>query len=974
MPTDRTTTFCQKCSNAYKDKAHLHRCYPDKTKKEIDAEHAKEKVRMMLFTKTRYVESHQIKAAMKAADIPLSLLTNVSKLIGILGHTVIGTQITPDTAMSVPTTVPFSSPSTGSSDSGDTRDEPIIDVSDRVTRQSPSKANAYVDDGEVAGCSYVHQPLHLGDDDNSSDEFPDDAGDTSYKPPARFSVPSPRSGIRYNYANDPLRKKLMTDGLYQEIPSNDPLLQQYARHLKQTVQKSNATEIQQSLVKVARFFFYFQHSIDLTADAPDHIDVNALKNRHRCSDYFARLTASGMKANGVRQYAFHVKKFLDFLISSSQISDAEAQLVTRFMPALQAHISAVQKAVTRDQAAKNVANLVDPSMRPVSLQMVQRAYTDPKVRQDVEDAVSRAKAANEKRRSHQAMREVSSNDHRLVTRYLAGAVIQLCHFQRPGVAANMTVKEFALAMEVGDDGERLIAVIKHKTATSYPACMILSAADFQLMGDYLVFIRGEMPEDADPETSHFFRSPNGKPIPNMSKELERLQTGYAIVSKTTASGALGYTANHARKAMESASRQYYGNGRSAELKSVSDYLTHSENVVRKHYARKTFHEVMAARKCMMAVLNSDAPCHGGETPFDDSASESSSSACSSSAYGSHDVDVDQLDQTYRAIFENRFNSFDSEVPSLADVTGLLSKAGLKQELVERFSRRFIASWMMSRERHVLSEYFASVPTRPSTKADASALIGTLGLRLLRPLAVIKLAKSMPIPTTRCEKRATKQKQATNHDEWLVNRIRDQIWPGLVVRDSVASMGRGVCTTKPFLKGEVVCDYNGMVLQGQAARDYIKRADNDTSIDTSYMYTFKCQDVACVIDCLDEIAYGGMIGRYINHAVTPNLISKPMMISGVPVMVFVAASDILAGADLSFNYGDRSQSAPEWMHDPTGVKTKPTRKRKPLSDDAPSTSKVSRTDGRIPPMWADPVSLRENNAAKKAFINKHFKHA
>ena len=366
---------------------------------------------------------------------------------------------------------------------------------------------------------------------------------------------------------------------------------------------------------------------------------------------------------------------------------------------------------------------------------------------------------------------------------------------------------------------------------------------------------------------------------------------------------------------------------SARTKSVSDYLTHSENVVRKHYARKTFHEVMAARKCILAVLNSDAPCHGGEIPFDDTASECSSSACSSSTYGSRDVDADQLDQTYRAIFEKRFSSFDGKFPPLADVTDLLSKSSLKQELLERFARRFIASWRMSRERHVLSEYFASVPTGPSTNADASALIVTLGLRLLHPLAVIKLAESMPIPTTRCEKRATKQRKATKHDEWLVNRIRDQMWPGLVVRNSVGSMGHGVCTTKPFLKGEVVCDYNGLVLQGQAARDYIKRADNDTSIDTSYMYTFKCQDIACVIDCLDEIAYGGMIGRYINHAVTPNFISKPMMISGVPVMVFLAVGDILAGADLSFNYGDRSQSAPDWIHEPTGMKTtKPTRKR------------------------------------------------
>ena len=786
MPADRTTTFCPKCNKSYKDKAHLSRCFPDKTKEQCEAEHVAEKRRMMSFTAERIIESSKLKTFMQACMLSMSLYPNLAKMAGLLGHTVVGTDdvITPLIATQM--VVNINQDNSGVQPEN-TRDESIF-----VTRK-PVANNLLVEDGEVPQCSSAQSPapVPLGEVDDSSSE----------------------SGVA-------------------------------------------------------------------------------------------------------------------------------SRLVERSMPAMDAHVSAVHKSVRGGQAAKNVANLVDPSTRPVSLQTAQRAYTDPKVKQDVADAIARAKSSNEKRRSHQTLNDVPANDHRLVTRYLAGAVIQLCHFQRPVVASNLTVEEFALAMEVGDDGERLIAVKNHQMATSNPSCMILSKTDYQLMRDYLAFIRGEMPEDDEPSTSLFFRAPNGKPIQNMSKQLDSLQTGYDIVSKRTAAGAHGYTCNHARKAMDSASRSHFGSN-SMELKSVIDYLTHSENVVRKHYARETFSEVMAARQSMLAVVNADGPAVGGAV----GSRECHVDASSSSRFHS---EADRLDTIYRAIFDARFNDFHSDVPSLSIATDLLRKSGLKPDLLVRFAQRYIAAWRTSRERLSVTEHLQSVTTRPSTNAQARALIETLGLRRMRPGAVLNMAKSMPIPTTRREKQATQQRKSTDSDACLRARVVDQKWPGLVVRDSVGSMGRGVCTTKPFRKGELVCDYNGLVMQGQEARAYIRRSNDDTSIDTSYMYTFKCQDVACVIDVIDEDAYGHMIGRYINHSVTPNLVSKPMFLDGKPVMLFLAAEDILAGTDLSFHYGDRSQSAPEWMHTPTEGKTTRTSKRRPAQCVVQSSSTSHSKEGQIPP--------------------------
>ena len=52
-----------------------------------------------------------------------------------------------------------------------------------------------------------------------------------------------------------------------------------------------------------------------------------------------------------------------------------------------------------------------------------------------------------------------------------------------------------------------------------------------MMCDYMIFIRGEMPEDGAAATSELFRTPDGNKVGNFSKELNRLQVAYGIILK-----------------------------------------------------------------------------------------------------------------------------------------------------------------------------------------------------------------------------------------------------------------------------------------------------------------------------------------------------------------------------------------------------------------------------------------------------------
>ncbi|KAJ8978775.1 hypothetical protein NQ317_015499 [Molorchus minor] len=72
-----------------------------------------------------------------------------------------------------------------------------------------------------------------------------------------------------------------------------------------------------------------------------------------------------------------------------------------------------------------------------------------------------------------------------------------------------------------------------------------------------------------------------------------------------------------------------------------------------------------------------------------------------------------------------------------------------------------------------------------------------------------------------------------------------------------------------------------------------------------MYYFKHND-----QHIDATAESGKLGRLVNHSRNGNLITKTMIVDKVPRLALMAKTDISKGAELLYDYGDRSKEALE----------------------------------------------------------------
>ncbi|XP_029903855.1 uncharacterized protein LOC115356767 [Myripristis murdjan] len=147
---------------------------------------------------------------------------------------------------------------------------------------------------------------------------------------------------------------------------------------------------------------------------------------------------------------------------------------------------------------------------------------------------------------------------------------------------------------------------------------------------------------------------------------------------------------------------------------------------------------------------------------------------------------------------------------------------------------------------------------------------------------------------------------------LIRSVMTQRWKGLSIKDFGGDKGKGVIANRRFVKGEIVCDYHGNVIQASEGRAmlgahedgmcylfFFKDGERDLCIDAQ---TFPC---SCHKD-LDTV------GRRINHSSKkPNL--KPVHVllnaDGVnlDVILFKALIDIETGTELKFHYGVNRKS-------------------------------------------------------------------
>ncbi|XP_066552875.1 uncharacterized protein LOC136718966 [Amia ocellicauda] len=144
-------------------------------------------------------------------------------------------------------------------------------------------------------------------------------------------------------------------------------------------------------------------------------------------------------------------------------------------------------------------------------------------------------------------------------------------------------------------------------------------------------------------------------------------------------------------------------------------------------------------------------------------------------------------------------------------------------------------------------------------------------------------------------------------------VETQKWKGLTLATE-EDKGECVFTSRPFKKGEVVCDYHGIPVSRKAGLKLLKISEEGAM---GHLFFFK--NSQSVASCIDAQTFPcpchpqkDTFGRCINHSrVRSNLQPRTvrMEISGdlTDVIVFLAKHDIPVNTELLFDYGVKKSS-------------------------------------------------------------------
>jgi len=122
---------------------------------------------------------------------------------------------------------------------------------------------------------------------------------------------------------------------------------------------------------------------------------------------------------------------------------------------------------------------------------------------------------------------------------------------------------------------------------------------------------------------------------------------------------------------------------------------------------------------------------------------------------------------------------------------------------------------------------------------------------------------------------------------------------------IENKGRGIKAVRDFVKGEFVVEYAGDLIDIGTAKDLEAKYSMDTS-KGCYMYYFKHKGKQY---CIDATSESGRYGRLLNHSkITPNCVTKVVMLGDTPRLILVAKNDIVSGTELLYDYGDRSKES------------------------------------------------------------------
>ncbi|XP_064818766.1 uncharacterized protein LOC135536344 [Oncorhynchus masou masou] len=608
---------------------------------------------------------------------------------------------------------------------------------------------------------------------------------------------------------------------------------------------NNIPNFKQEVANVSRFLFY------MDSNKPS---LDFLSNLEKSRSFFTKLADIGQKKQTTANYMKNLRRFIRYIIT---ITDrAVFEQCKHFLQCLNELQKSMSKQVSRQITVKRCIQMVSVAKTPKECWEILRVAKN-------EFLCIIGKAMNE---------ESLLETEQLHVLYYLESLLMLKHLQRAGVIKHLTLSEWLSRSACKlPDGENwtVIGVKKHKTATQQVATILLDEEEDAWLDVYYRHVRPAFLKNSDDmqEDERFFISTTGKPIYNPSNDLQRFHAKYNLPN---------ITSQVAGQVLETNTKASFTD---QEKSLVADYLAHKTATAEKHYCWKTTVNACMGMKLISKVamsIESDS-----ETAGPSCVSRSRKGALSSSKK------LDEA-QTWKLFYEH--------FPVTIDGQSIKTKD--RRLIAGTHERYCYDKWRSQQEKMRRDNVIAHFPRREPTASQVERYIERQNWE----------KNKVKVENVLCYWQPSINTDAPKYNQAIMKLVKSQKWKGLDIA-SDPDKGKKVMTTRPFAKGEVVCDFHGLPLSGKQGKELLEATEND---ETGFLYFYKdssgktyCIDAKTVpCPCHPEM---DTIGRRINHSrKSSNIKSQLQQLEEDGkvwnIILFIALRDIQEQQELLFDYG------------------------------------------------------------------------
>ncbi|XP_044142501.1 uncharacterized protein LOC122932259 isoform X2 [Bufo gargarizans] len=427
-----------------------------------------------------------------------------------------------------------------------------------------------------------------------------------------------------------------------------------------------------------------------------------------------------------------------------------------------------------------------------------------------------------------------------------GALLSLKHLCKPAVVQNLTVKEWLQRKNCNQFEDTTVTII-----TMPKTIIVLPQEEELLFSIYFRCIRHTMLDKASNEVLQFFVSTKGKPIKNPSKNLQRLQVKFQLPSVSM------------QQAEDSTKRWARLNLPEERRDVLNSYIDFGEQ---KEEVNKT-----KLIEAMFILHRLD----------DDNQSETSRKRKRTEDESEEGSDAEDLvavkEKCFKRLIERHPVIPQKHLPSLDTC----------KQVSERYAQYCQDKWRRMQCKIRIEDVIKHFRKCPNKK---------------QVLAYVKQQGwTSNIPKTSDVLEAWRPHKTRRKEENLQNfesKVESQEWTGLAMVEEETKGGYSIKTTQAFKKGDVVCDYHGVLMDVQKTLK-----DDEGCLFFSVKGKKMCLN-ATKAPCGCHPHMPSTFGRLVKHSCKKDnlkAVLKYVQDGKVPVILFEAVKDLTPGTELFFNY-------------------------------------------------------------------------